>query len=88
MNRIQKVFSAIRDVIPDADIRINGYSADEHHYDPKGREGNHLNVEVKSPAFKGLPLLEQHRMVHESVRDLMQMNGGFIHALVIKTMDS
>lgn len=85
MKPIQKVFDAVTSGIPGARVEINGYSSDEHHYDPKGREGNHLTVEVWSSDFGGLSLLEQHRMVHDAVSELMQMNGGFIHALVIKT---
>lgn len=85
MKPIQQVFKAIKDYIPDAEITINGYSSDQHHYDPKGREGNHLNVDVTSSVFTGKSLLDQHRLIHESVKELMQMNGGFIHALVIKT---
>jgi len=88
MEPIKTVFKAIADAIPDSTVTINGYNNDVNHYNPKGREGNHLNVEVWSPAFSGKSLLDQHRMIHESVKNLMQMNGGFIHALIIKTHDS
>jgi stress-induced morphogen len=38
-----------------------------------------------SKRFEGLPLLEQHRLVHQACSAHMQQNGGDIHALKIKT---
>jgi stress-induced morphogen len=46
--------------------------------------GDHFDVRVTSAAFGGLGLLEQHRLVYESLGDLMQT----IHALQLKTSAS
>lgn len=46
---------------------------------------DHFAVTVTSARFEGLPLLEQHRMIHEACKPEMQQNGGDIHALKIKT---
>jgi len=45
--------------------------------------GGHYRVMLVSAAFEGLPLLQQHRLVHEALRGLL---GGAIHALALKTV--
>ena len=46
--------------------------------------GDHFEVRVKAPAFAGLGLVEQHRLVYEALGDLMQA----IHALSLRTSAS
>lgn len=46
---------------------------------------DHFAVMIVSKRFEGLPLLEQHRLVHMACADHMQQAGGAIHALKIKT---
>lgn len=43
--------------------------------------GDHFDVRVTAPAFAGLGLLDQHRLVYEALGDLMQT----IHALSLRT---
>jgi stress-induced morphogen len=43
--------------------------------------GDHFDVRVIAPAFAGLGLVEQHRLVYGALGDLM----GAIHALALKT---
>lgn len=43
--------------------------------------GDHFDVRVTAPAFAGLGLLDQHRLVYEALGDLMQA----IHALSLRT---
>jgi stress-induced morphogen len=43
---------------------------------------DHFKVEVKSPAFRGLDLVEQHRLVYQVLDQYMLRD---IHALQIKT---
>ena len=43
--------------------------------------GDHFDVRVTAPAFEGLGLVDQHRLVYEALGDLMQA----IHALSVKT---
>jgi stress-induced morphogen len=45
--------------------------------------GDHLLVEVTSPRFDGLPLLEQHRLVNEALA--APFASGRIHEMRIKT---
>ena len=85
MTNIQHVFKVLNDDFPNSVIKVNGIREIEEHYRPKGREGNHLKINSASNIFDGKTLLEQHKMVHNSLEELMQMNGGFIHAVTIKT---
>jgi stress-induced morphogen len=43
--------------------------------------GDHFDVRVVAPAFTGLGLVDQHRLVYEALGDLMQT----IHALSLRT---
>jgi stress-induced morphogen len=45
--------------------------------------GDHFQVTVSSPAFNGLPLLDQHRLVNEALAE--PLRDGTIHELRIKT---
>ena len=48
--------------------------------------GDHFLVEVTSPRFDGLPLLEQHRLVNEALA--APFASGRIHEMRIKTKGS
>ena len=45
--------------------------------------GDHFRVEVTSPRFDGLPLLEQHRLVNDALA--APFASGRIHEMRIKT---
>jgi stress-induced morphogen len=45
--------------------------------------GDHFQVTVASPAFNGLPLLDQHRLVNQALAE--PLRDGTIHELRIKT---
>jgi stress-induced morphogen len=45
--------------------------------------GDHFLVTVVSPAFNGLPLLDQHRRVNEALAE--PLRDGTIHELRIRT---
>jgi stress-induced morphogen len=45
--------------------------------------GDHFQVTVSTPAFNGLPLLDQHRLVNEALAG--PLRDGTIHELRIKT---
>jgi stress-induced morphogen len=45
--------------------------------------GDHFLIEVTSPRFDGLPLLEQHRLVNEALA--APFASGRIHEMRIKT---
>jgi stress-induced morphogen len=46
--------------------------------------GDHFEAHVGAPQFKGLPLLQQHKLVYAAVQDWL--DDGRIHALSIKTV--
>lgn len=45
--------------------------------------GDHFQVTVVSPAFDGVPLIDQHRRVNEALA--VQLADGSIHELRIRT---
>ena len=85
MTDLQNVFYVLNNAFPESEIKVNGLTELTEHFRPKGRSGNHLKIHITSQLFAGNALLEQHIMVHNALSGLMQMNGGFIHAVTIKT---
>jgi stress-induced morphogen len=64
----------LRDAFPEAtDVRVTDRTGG----------GDHFLVEVRSPRFDGLPLLEQHRLVNEALA--APFASGRIHEMRIKT---
>ena len=74
MSDFETVKATVKAALADAEVEI---------YDLGG--GNHLRVEIVSKEFAGIPLIKQHKMVHEILDHQMENRGGFIHALSIKT---
>lgn len=56
--------------IPDAEVTVNG-------------DGDHFEAIVVSQLFEGCSMVEQHRLVYQTLGDRM---GGEIHALALKTL--
>ncbi|MEN8107218.1 MAG: BolA/IbaG family iron-sulfur metabolism protein [Pseudomonadota bacterium] len=56
--------------IPDAEVTVNG-------------DGDHFEAIVVSQQFEGCSMVEQHRLVYQTLGDRM---GGEIHALALKTL--
>jgi len=50
--------------------------------DTKGT-GDHFNAVVISPGFEGKSAVEQHRMVHRVLKEIIE---GELHALHLKTL--
>ncbi len=88
MTDLQHVFNVLTEAFPKSIIKVNGFTELKGHYRPKGKTGNHFKIDITSNLFKGKSLLKQHMIVHNSLDDLKQMNGGFIHAVTIKTRTS
>ncbi|MBC8403340.1 MAG: BolA/IbaG family iron-sulfur metabolism protein [Candidatus Marinimicrobia bacterium] len=82
---IQTVSDILKREFPGSVVRVNGKEELDEHYSPGERSGSHIKVEIVTELFRDLPLLEQHKMVHTALENSMQINGGFIHALTIKT---
>lgn len=47
-------------------------------------DGVHFVLEITSSRFKGLSLVQQHRLVYDVLGDLLQ--SGELHALKLKTI--
>ncbi|MBX7057355.1 MAG: BolA/IbaG family iron-sulfur metabolism protein [Leptospirales bacterium] len=69
---ISELQSRIEQGLPGARVEIQ---------DPM-RDGVHLKAVVRFAGFSGRPLLEQHRMVYELLREELK---GELHALALET---
>ena len=67
-----EIESAIKAVLPDADVEIQDLAGD----------GDHYRATVTSSAFAGMPRVRQHKLVYEALGGRM---GGALHALALTT---
>ena len=67
-----EIESLIRASIPDAMIEIIDLAGD----------GDHYEARVTAEAFRGLPLVKQHKLVYDALGGRM---GNELHALKLKT---
>lgn len=63
----------IRRAIPDADVETRDRTGTLDHY----------NIKVRSKAFSGKPLLDQHRMIYDALSEALK--DGRLHAVELKT---
>ncbi len=68
-----EVIVAIQRVLPDAQVTVE---------DLKG-SGDHLQVNVISSKFVGLPLVRQHQLVYSALKN--ELASEAIHALALNT---
>lgn len=64
--------SIIRQNFPRANIKITDLAGDEDHY----------SLEIADDSFAGKSLINQHKMVKNALRDILQER---LHAITIKT---
>jgi len=64
----------IETALGDAQVEVVDLTGTEDHY----------QATVTSARFRGLPLLDQHRLVYQALGDAL--NGGPIHALTLRTL--
>ncbi|MBI4431155.1 MAG: BolA family transcriptional regulator [Candidatus Omnitrophica bacterium] len=69
-DEVQKM---LEDAFPDAEITVSDMTGSMDHFD----------IEVVSPAFAGLTLIKQHRLVQQPLQAALA--DGRIHAIAIKT---
>ena len=62
----------LKTAFPDAVIDLNDLAGDQNHYE----------LTITSEAFRGKPMLAQHRLVQAALPELMD---GTLHALAIST---
>jgi len=69
----EEIAVLIRATLPDATVEASDWSGTGDHYD----------VRVASAGFRGISLLDQHRMVYSAVDAALK--DGRLHAIQIKT---
>ena len=68
----QEVTLLIRQKLPDAQIEVKDLGG-----------GDHLELNVVSPKFSGLSLVQQHQLVYGALKN--ELKTEIIHALALKT---
>ena len=68
-----EIRAAIRRELPDAHVIVEDLNGG----------GDHLQVNVVSSAFVGLPLIRQHQLVYGALKD--ELASEAIHALALNT---
>jgi stress-induced morphogen len=63
----------IKENFPDAEVGVFEYSG----------TGDHFNLHIRTAAFAGKSVLEQHQMVYAALRDALR--DGRVHAVQLKT---
>ena len=71
---LKEIENLIKAALPDASIEIQELAGD----------GNHYSATVISSQFSGKNIIEQHKMVYNSLKGKM---GNELHALAIKTKE-
>ncbi|GAB4166980.1 MAG: BolA family transcriptional regulator [Rickettsiaceae bacterium] len=69
----QKLRSILQDSFPNAKIKITDLAGDQDHY----------AVEITSNVFKGLTLIQQHKLVKSALAAVLIKE---LHAITIKTI--
>jgi stress-induced morphogen len=64
--------SIILQSFPESTIEISDLAGDENHY----------SLYIKDKVFAGLPLIKQHKMVKDALKELLSTK---LHAITIKT---
>lgn len=67
------------------DIIDDSWKHAGHKQAPVGIEATHLTITIVSPKFEGINLMDQHRMVHEVLKEAREKH---LHALQLKTIAS
>ncbi len=69
---LKEIENLIKEALPDAKVEIKDLAGD----------GNHYSATIISSKFLGKSMIEQHKMVYNSLKGKM---GNELHALAIKT---
>lgn len=68
------IATLIRSRLPDAQVRAQDYSGTQDHF----------NITIRSAAFAGQSILQQHQLVYRALRDAL--DDGRIHAVQLTTI--
>ena len=83
MDRIAAIRERIENTLQPVALDIQDDSAMHRGHAGAAGGGGHYSVRVVSSQFANLPLLARHRLVYQSVNDMMP---ALIHALSIKAL--
>ncbi|WP_253308301.1 MULTISPECIES: BolA/IbaG family iron-sulfur metabolism protein [unclassified Rickettsia] len=70
---IEELEKVLRETFPDSIIKITDLVGDQDHY----------AVEISDSKFKGLTLINQHKLVKNALREILNTK---LHAITIKTI--
>lgn len=73
MDILNEIETTIKHSLPDAEVYVR---------DPQ-QDGQHFEALVVSPQFEGMPLIKQHKMVMNALKEQLKET---VHALALKTM--
>ena len=72
--KLEEIRSLIKKALPDAEIKIEDLAGDDNHY----------SATIKSKAFTGKSVIEQHKIVYKALGTKM---GNELHALALNTKE-
>tara|TARA_B110000014_G_C19835505_1_gene433233 strand:+ start:361 stop:591 length:231 start_codon:yes stop_codon:yes gene_type:complete len=72
--KLEEIRSLIKKALPDAEIKIEDLAGDDNHY----------SATIKSKAFSGKSVIEQHKIVYKALGTKM---GNELHALALNTKE-
>jgi BolA protein len=81
--RIERIRARIEAALAPFDLEIGDDSALHAGHPGAASGGGHYTVRIVSPRFEGLRLVMRHRLVYDSVHDMMNTE---IHALAITAL--
>ncbi|MES2076849.1 MAG: BolA family protein [Pseudomonadota bacterium] len=79
--RIERIRGALQAALAPLELVLDDDSA--KHAGHAGAGGGHYNLRIVSAQFEGLKLVTRHRLVYDSVHDMMHKE---IHALAITAL--
>jgi len=81
-DRVQRIESRLRNALDATDVQVIDESHKHRGHAGAAGGGGHFHVNVVSPRFTGLSLVQAQRLVYEAVGNMMDTE---IHALTITT---
>lgn len=82
MTRMERIKQALQSALNPTILILQDDSAKHHGHAGAADGRGHYSLEIESAAFVGKSLIAQHRLVYQSVAELMISD---IHALSLKT---
>jgi BolA family transcriptional regulator, general stress-responsive regulator len=82
-NRIERIEQRLRAALEPVEITLEDESAMHAGHAGAASGGGHYQLRIVSSKFEGLKLVMRHRLVYDSVHDMMR---GEIHALAITAL--